>query len=101
MGLVRLCGYLFHVEVGLDALKRSASVDDKGAIVAAIKATNLNTLVGPISWARGPVPNVTKTPLVGGQWGRGKAVRFDMTIVSNRSAPNIPTGGKLRPLKQA
>jgi branched-chain amino acid transport system substrate-binding protein len=47
------------------------------------------------------VPNVTKTPLVGGQWGRGKDGHFEITIVSNRSAPNIPTGGKLRPLKQA
>lgn len=88
-------------EVGLDALKRAQSLDDKGAVVAAIKATNLNTLVGPISWAKGPVPNVTKTPLVGGQWVRGKDGRFDIVIVSNRSAPNIPTGGKLRPLKQA
>jgi branched-chain amino acid transport system substrate-binding protein len=76
-------------------------VDDKSAIVAAIKATNLNTLVGPLSWAKGPVPNVTKTPLVGGQWTRGKDGRFDITIVSNRSAPNIPTAGKLRTLKQA
>jgi hypothetical protein len=32
---------------------------------------------------------------------RGKDGRFDIVIVSNRSAPNIPTGGKLRPLKQA
>ncbi len=88
-------------EVGLDALKRSQSLDDKGAIVAAIKATNLTTLVGPINWAKGPVPNVTKTPLVGGQWGRGKDIPFDITIVSNRSAPNIPIGGKLRPLRQA
>ena len=76
-------------EVGLDA------------VVAAIKATSLNTLVGPISWAKGPVPNVTKTPLVGGQWTRGKDNRFDITIVSSRSAPNIPTAGKLRTLKQA
>src|SRR5499433_267683 len=88
-------------EVGLDVLKRASSADDKGAIVAAIKATNLNTVVGPISWAKGPVPNVTKTPLVGGQWTRAKDGRFDIVIVSNRSAPNIPTGGKLRPLKQA
>ena len=88
-------------EVGVDALKRSSSLDDKSAVVAAIKATNLNTIVGPISWAKGPVPNVTKTPLVGGQWVRGKGGRFDVTIVSNRSAPNIPVAGKLRPLKQA
>ncbi|MGH7277486.1 MAG: ABC transporter substrate-binding protein, partial [Candidatus Rokuibacteriota bacterium] len=88
-------------EVGLDALKRAGSLDDKGGIVAAIKATSLDTLVGPVSWAKGPVPNVTKTPLVGGQWGRGKDVRFDITIVSNRAAPGIPTGGRLRPLSQA
>jgi branched-chain amino acid transport system substrate-binding protein len=90
-------------EVGLDALKRAASVDDKTAIVAAIKATSLDTLVGPISWAKGPVPNVTKTPLVGGQWGqlKTKAPRFDITIVSNRAATSIPTGGTLRPLRQA
>ncbi len=69
--------------------------------MAAIKETNLNTLVGPIAWGKGPVPNVSKTPLVGGQWGKGKSVPFDITIVSNKSAPNIPVGGKLRPLKQA
>ena len=69
--------------------------------LAAIKATSLGTIAGPVSWGKGPVGNVTKTPLVGGQWGRGKGVAFDMTIVTNRSAPTIPAGGKLRPLKQA
>ncbi|HEY7253800.1 MAG TPA: ABC transporter substrate-binding protein [Methylomirabilota bacterium] len=88
-------------EVAVDVLKRTASADDKGAIVAAIRATNQQTVVGPISWAKGPVPNVTKTPLVGGQWGRGKEFRFDMTIVSNRNAPNIPASGKLRPIGPA
>ncbi|HKA62129.1 MAG TPA: ABC transporter substrate-binding protein [Methylomirabilota bacterium] len=88
-------------EVAVDVLKRTTSADDKGAIVTAIRATNLETVVGPISWAKGPVPNVTKTPLVGGQWGRGKEFRFDMTIVSNRTAPNIPASGKLRPIGQA
>jgi branched-chain amino acid transport system substrate-binding protein len=88
-------------EVAVDVLKRTTSVDDKGAIVTAIRATSLETVVGPISWAKGPVPNVTKTPLVGGQWGRGKEFRFDMTIVSNRTAPSIPASGKLRPIGQA
>jgi branched-chain amino acid transport system substrate-binding protein len=76
-------------------------VDDKNAVVAAIKATNLNTVVGPISWGKGPVPNVTKTPLVGGQWGRGKEFRFDMAIVSNKAATSIPLSGKLRPIGKA
>jgi branched-chain amino acid transport system substrate-binding protein len=88
-------------EVGTDVLKRSENLDDKGATIAAIKATKLDTVVGPIAWDRGPVPNVCKTPLVGGQWGKGKEFRFDLTITNNQTAPNIPTGGKLRPLRQA
>jgi branched-chain amino acid transport system substrate-binding protein len=88
-------------EVAVDVLKRASSVDDKNAVVAAIKATNLNTVVGPISWGKGPVPNVTKTPLVGGQWGRGKEFRFDMAIVSNKAATSIPLSGKLRPIGKA
>jgi branched-chain amino acid transport system substrate-binding protein len=88
-------------EVAVDVLKRAPSADDKNAVVAAIKATNLNTVVGPISWGKGPVPNVTKTPLVGGQWVRGKEFRFDMVVVSNKTAPNIPVSGKLRPIGQA
>src|SRR5215475_1985735 len=85
-------------EVGFDSLKRASSVDDKGAIVAAIKGTNLATIVGPISWAKGPVPNVSKTPLVGGQWVKGKDFRFDMVIVGNKMAPSIPAAGTLRPI---
>ena len=88
-------------EVAVDVLKRASSVDDKSAIVAAIRATNLNTVVGPVGWGKGPVPNVTKTPLVGGQWGRGKEFRFDMAIVSNKTAPAVPVSGKLRPIGQA
>jgi branched-chain amino acid transport system substrate-binding protein len=88
-------------EVGLDVLKRAASVDSRDAVLAAIKATSLATIAGPVGWSRGPVANVTRTPLVGGQWGRGRSAPFDMTIVTNRSAPSIPTAGKLRPLKPA
>ncbi len=88
-------------EVAGDALKRTANVDDKAALAAAIKGTSLNTIVGLVSWAKGPVPNVAKTPLVGGQWGKGPGFRFDVTIVSNKTAPRIPTAGKLRPIRQA
>jgi branched-chain amino acid transport system substrate-binding protein len=76
-------------------------VDSKDAVLAAVKATSLATIAGPVGWGKGPVANVTRTPLVGGQWGRGKGVPYDMTIVTNRSAPSIPTAGKLRPLGPA
>jgi len=85
-------------EVASDTLKRSKSLDDKAAIRDALVATNLNTIVGPISWGKGPFPNVAKTPLVGGQWVKGKKYKFDLVIVENQTAPNIPVGGKLKPI---
>ena len=85
-------------EVGVDALKRAKSLDSKAAIRDAIVGTSLNTVVGPIAWGKGPVKNVAKTPLVGGQWVKGKKNKFDLVIVNNRTAPNIPTGGSLKPI---
>jgi branched-chain amino acid transport system substrate-binding protein len=85
-------------EVGIDVLKRSKSLGRKEDIRDAIVATNLNTIVGPISWKGGPVKNVAKTPLVGGQWVRGKKYKYDLVIVNNQTAPSIPTQAKIKPL---
>ena len=85
-------------EVAADTLKRSKSLDDKATIRDALVATNLHTIVGPISWGKAPFPNVAKTPLVGGQWVKGKKYKFDLVIVENQTAPNIPVGGKLKPI---
>jgi len=85
-------------EVAVDSLKRSGNVNDRASVRDAIVATNLNTVVGPVSWNGGPMKNVTKTPLVGGQWVKGQKHMFDLAIVNNQTAPQIPAGGKLRPL---
>jgi branched-chain amino acid transport system substrate-binding protein len=53
----------------------------------------MDTIVGPISWAGGPTPNVAKTPLVGGQWVKGTDFPFDLIITTNETAPNIPSAG--------
>ncbi len=81
-------------EVVADVVKRAADLEDASAIVAAIAATKLNTIVGPLDWSTGPINNVTKTPLVGGQWQR-EGDRFDLKIVANSAAPNIPKTGEL------
>ncbi|MBI3176720.1 MAG: ABC transporter substrate-binding protein, partial [Chloroflexi bacterium] len=65
-------------EVAKDTLGRAANIDDKASIAAALKATHINSIVGPLSWANGPVPNVAKTPLVGGQWRKGKDFPFEL-----------------------
>ena len=63
----------------------------------AIAASNLNTVVGPVKWgAQGPFKNVSKTPLVLGQWGKGKKYKMELVIVNDEAAKNIPTGGTMR-----
>ena len=80
-------------EVAIDVLKRAKSIDPK-SILDAIVATNYQSIVGPVHWTGQPVKNVTKTPLVAGQWQR-KGSTFDLVITENKSASNIPVGGKL------
>jgi branched-chain amino acid transport system substrate-binding protein len=81
-------------EVAIDVLKRTKSLDPK-AILASIIATDYHSIVGPVKWTGQPVKNVTKTPLVAGQWQR-KDDKFDLVIVANKPAPEIPVGGKLQ-----
>jgi branched-chain amino acid transport system substrate-binding protein len=88
-------------EVALDALSRAEAVEP-AAIRDAIVATNLDTIVGHVQWGVDEaVPrNVTKTPLVGGQWTRTPdgPFQYDMIIVSNTDHPDIPASGTLRPI---
>jgi branched-chain amino acid transport system substrate-binding protein len=81
-------------EVAFDAIKRAEDVSNADSLIAAIQATNLDTLVGNVSWEGGPVPNVAKTPLVGGQWQSGGENPLDLMITSNTGQTTIPTGGE-------
>ena len=80
-------------EVAIDALKRAADRSPE-AIRDAVRGTALNTIVGPVNFRTGPVPNVSKTPLVGGQWKkRGKG--FELVVVENSQATMVPLQDKL------
>lgn len=82
-------------EVIADVVKRAEDLEDPQAIVSAIAGTQLDTIVGPVDWSNGPINNVTKTPLVAGQWQKdGDAM--DLKIVANTGAPNIPLTGELQ-----
>ena len=92
-------------EVATDVLKRTGKTGDAKATVKAIQATKLDTIVGPIAWSGQKLPpfaqkNIAKTPLVGGQWRlRGASGnKYDIVIVDNKTAPNIPVGGKMAPI---
>jgi branched-chain amino acid transport system substrate-binding protein len=83
-------------EIAFDSLKRARDPGKKSDVRDALAATNLNTIVGPIAWGKGPVKNVAKTPLVGGQWVAGKKYKYDLVVVNNLTAPSIPVGASLK-----
>jgi branched-chain amino acid transport system substrate-binding protein len=84
-------------EVALDVLKRAGDSGSRESIRDALAKTDLKTLVGSIEWGgAGPFKNVCRTPLVLGQWSRGKKRPFELAVVNNSTAPHIPSGGKLR-----
>ncbi len=90
-------------ELAVDVAKRSGDVGDNKAVVKAITATKLDTVVGPIAWDGKNVPpfaakNIAKTPLVGGQWRLRDGNKYDIVITDNKTAPEIPTGGKMEPI---
>lgn len=90
-------------EVAANAISRASDPTDRDALAEAVASTNLDTVVGNIAWGKDNVPpfarkNVTKTPFVGGQWRRKDDGSFDLVIVENAGAPEIPLGGTLEPL---
>jgi branched-chain amino acid transport system substrate-binding protein len=82
-------------EVAIDVLKRAKNLDEPASILEAIVATNYHSIVGPIKWSGQPVKNVTKTPLVAGQW-RKRDTGFELVICEDTTAPNIKAQDKLR-----
>jgi branched-chain amino acid transport system substrate-binding protein len=87
-------------EVAAAVLKRAGDVADRQAVVDAIRATTMTTVVGPVDWtsSQADFPNVSRTPLVGGQWRRGRRWPFELVIVSNTVHPEVPATGTLQPI---
>ncbi|MEL7299168.1 MAG: ABC transporter substrate-binding protein [Pseudomonadota bacterium] len=90
-------------EVAVNVMGRVSDTRDGFAVAEAIGATDMNTIVGPLAWNGAGLPpfaakNVAKTPLVGGQWRLQGDGSYDLVIVDNSTAPNIPTGGVMEPI---
>lgn len=90
-------------EMAADVIQRSEDPTDREGVVEAIRATELYSMVGRIAWDGAGLPpfaaqNVCKTALVGGQWRRQDSGSFDLVVVDNTTAPDIPTGGTMEAL---
>jgi branched-chain amino acid transport system substrate-binding protein len=85
-------------EMAADIVKRSPGPSNPAGTLNAITTTNLETVAGPIAWnGKGPVKNVCKTPVVGGQWRHveGSKWPIDISVVVNDTAPQIPVVSKM------
>ncbi len=104
-------GHFMLFDWAADVLSRTASVDDKGAIMTAVKSSKLETLIGPIDfsapvepagppWETGSrhvVENVYKIGQCGAQWRQGDKWPFELVTVSNGGWPKIPVQAELQP----
>ena len=67
----------------------------------ASRPSNWAAQCGPVDWTRSQadLPNVSRTPLVGGQWRRGTTWPLELQIVSNGAYPEIPATASLQPIR--
>jgi branched-chain amino acid transport system substrate-binding protein len=72
-------------EIAADAIKRAQTLD-KEKLREALAKTDLDTIVGHIKYND---KNYSETPLVAGQWVKGKKWPWELEIVSNKQAPSI------------
>ena len=80
-------------------MKRTSDVGDNKAVVKSIASTKLDTVVGPIAWDGKNVPpfaakNITKTPLVGGQWRHREGNKYDIVITDNKTFPESQSAAR-------
>lgn len=90
-------------EMAANVMSRVEDTGDGDAVAEAIAATELASIVGRIAFDGAGLPpfaaaNVAKTPLVGGQWRLRDGGGYDLVIVDNSTAPDVPTGGVMEPI---
>lgn len=82
-------------ELAIAALLNAESIADRKSVRNALRNTKHQTVVGPLDFNNGPLPNTAKTPLAGGQWRKGRKWPLELVIVDNTMAPGIPLGGQV------
>lgn len=85
-------------EVLVAAISSADSIEGAD-IDAAAGALAVDSIVGPLDFTAGPYPNTAASPLVGGQWVEGDRFPYDLAVVANDTAPEIPLGGEVQPLQ--
>lgn len=86
------------LEVAIDALTRTQKLDDPASIRDALRDTNYQSVVGPINFKTGPLPNCSEIKMPCGQWRKGKKWPLELVLVDNTNAPNIAVQSEPMPM---
>ncbi|OKJ93476.1 ABC transporter substrate-binding protein [Streptomyces sp. CB03234] len=86
------------VEVAAHALATAGDPAAPASVAAALGATRLQTVAGPLDWTSGPVPHIATVRLAGGQWQRGRRHPYELVVTDSRRVDGLPAGGELLPL---
>ncbi|WP_369193016.1 ABC transporter substrate-binding protein [Streptomyces djakartensis] len=82
-------------EVASHALGTADDPTDRRSVAAALGATRLHTMAGPLDWTRGPVPNIATVALAGGQWQPGSRHDYELTVVTPGRIEGLSATGDL------
>jgi branched-chain amino acid transport system substrate-binding protein len=87
------------LDAGFETLKAASDPKDKAAVAKSLAALKCTTMAGKLDFTSGPVPNVSVTPEMGGQWIKDPTGRFkfDFVLCDNINDPNVPVAAKLQP----
>ncbi len=86
-------------DVAVAAFRKAGNPKNKAAVANAMRKLNVATPVGQLNWAKGPVPNVIDTPIIGDQWVKAKSGKFklDLLITEHADDTRVPIQAKLKP----
>ena len=88
------------LDAGVAVLKSSANPKDKAGVAKAISTLKTTTMMGPVDFTKGPVPNVSATQMIGAQWIKapaGSKHKLDYVITENANDRSVPVAMKLTP----
>ncbi|MCF1462091.1 ABC transporter substrate-binding protein [Agrobacterium vitis] len=97
-------GYIHALwEVGFAALKQSTDPRDANAVRTSIANLDIETMAGRVNFKTTTKKSIADMPMAAGQWRFDAAAKFpfDLDIVYNALAPEIPVTANLRLLQNA
>jgi branched-chain amino acid transport system substrate-binding protein len=87
------------LDAGFEALKAASDPKDRASVGKSLASLKCTTMVGGLDFTSGPVPNVSVTPEIGGQWVRaaeGSKFKVDFVVCDNANDSNVPVAAKLQ-----